>query len=417
LPQGKKALKNDLYLQTVTSNPALTALLQSRSVLMLQGPVGPFFDRLAQWLKDKGVPLVNRVAFSGGDVWDCKALLPMRFSGALVEWPIYLQNLISTFKVDCIVLFGQARPHHAKAMVYASLLGIKVVVVEEGYFRPHYLTMELGGVNGYSSTLERYSYSFETPPPAQELTVNAFAQSVRMGWYAAVHYAALSWWHSKFPFYQHHKNTSVLGQVSYWLRSWAKKAIHHRADTRKLASLEIGSYFFVPLQHDLDAQIEFHSAFGKNTDFIVQVMNSFALHAPSHSLLVIKQHPMSRGGKGHGVIVAAKAKELGISDRVVFLSEGKAGVLVKKALGVVCINSTVGLIALQQAKPLCLLGEAVYGDFDGVFKGGLDAFWHVKPQVQSLLCLRELVVLRQLTQMPGDLYAPSSTPLPWSPLL
>jgi capsular polysaccharide export protein len=410
-------LKNDLYLQTVDSNPALTALLQSRSVLMLQGPVGPFFDRLALWLKGKGVPLVNRVAFSGGDVWDCKALLPMRFSGALVEWPIYLQNLISTFKVDCIVLFGQARPHHAKAKVFASLLGIKVVVVEEGYFRPHYLTMELGGVNGYSSTLERYSYSFETPPPAPEQSVNAFVQSVRMGWYAAVHYAALSWWHSKFPFYQHHKNTSVLQQASYWLRSWAKKAIHHRADTRKLASLESGSYFFVPLQHDLDAQIEFHSAFGKNTDFIEQVMNSFALHAPSHSLLVIKQHPMSRGGKGHGAIVATKAKELGISDRVVFLSEGKAGVLVKKALGVVCINSTVGLIALQQGKPLCLLGEAVYGDFDGVFKGGLDAFWHVRPQVQSLLCLRELVVLQQLTQMPGDLYAPASVPLPWSPSL
>jgi capsular polysaccharide export protein len=181
--------------------------------------------------------------------------------------------------------------------------------------------------------------------------------------------------------------------------------------------LESGSYFFVPLQHDLDAQIEFHSAFGKNTDFIVQVMNSFALYAPSHSLLVIKQHPMSRGGKGHGAIVAAKAKELGITDRVVFLSEGKAGVLVKKALGVVCINSTVGLIALQQGKPLCLLGEAVYGDFDGVFKGGLDAFWDIKPHVQSLVCMRQLAGLLQLTQMPGDLYAPSSAKLPWSPSL
>jgi capsule polysaccharide modification protein KpsS len=37
-------LKNDLYLQAITCNPALTTLLQSRSVLLLQGPVGPFFD-------------------------------------------------------------------------------------------------------------------------------------------------------------------------------------------------------------------------------------------------------------------------------------------------------------------------------------------------------------------------------------
>ena len=165
-------MKNDLYLQTVDSNPALRALLQSRSVLMLQGPVGPFFDRLALWLKGKGVPLVNRVAFSGGDLWDCKALLPMRFSGALVEWPIYLQNLISTFKVDCIVLFGQARPHHAKAVVFASLLGIKVVVVEEGYFRPHYLTMELGGVNGYRprAPLAKKPPSTGMPPPVTKAT-------------------------------------------------------------------------------------------------------------------------------------------------------------------------------------------------------------------------------------------------------
>jgi capsular polysaccharide export protein len=148
LPSSIKNLKNDLYIQTVSGNPALTALLQSRSVLLLQGPVGPFFDRLTHWLKGNGVPTVNRVAFSGGDEWDCNASIALRFRGALVEWPMYLQYLFTTIKVDCIVLFGQARPHHAKAMVLASLLGIKVVVVEEGYFRPRYLSMELGGVNG-----------------------------------------------------------------------------------------------------------------------------------------------------------------------------------------------------------------------------------------------------------------------------
>ena len=172
----------------------------------------------------------------------------------------------------------------------------------------------------------------------------------------------------------------------------------------------------MPLQHDLDAQIEFHSAYRKNTDFIVQVMNSFAYHAPNHLRLVFKQHPMSRGGQGHSAIVAAKAKELGISHRVLFLSEGKAGLLVKKARGVVTINSTVGLIALQQGKPLCALGEAIYGDFDGVFKGGLDAFWATSHEASDHT-QRQLAQLQHLTQMPGDLYAPSSAPLPWSPSL
>ena len=221
-----KTLKNDLYLQTVSCNPALTALLQSHSVLMLQGPVGPFFDRLTHWLKSNGVPTVNRVTFSGGDEWDCNASIPMRFRGALVEWPVFLEYMFITFKVDCIVLFGQARPHHTKAMVLASLLGIKVVVVEEGYFRPHYITMELGGVNGYSSTLDRYRWSIAPQAPQPVPQVKAWAQSVRMGWYAAVHYAKMSWYHARFPFYQHHKKTSLIQQSFYWLRSWVKKALY-----------------------------------------------------------------------------------------------------------------------------------------------------------------------------------------------
>ena len=200
-------------------------------MLLLQGPVGPFFDRLTHWLKGNGVATVNRVAFSGGDEWDCNASIALRFRGALVEWPMFLQYLFTTFKVDCIVLFGQARPHHAKAMVLASLLGIKVVVVEEGYFRPRYLSMELGGVNGYSSTLERYRWPMAHPAPQHVPQVNAWVQSVRMGWYAAVHYAVMSWRHARFPFYLHHKNTSVVQQAMYWLRSWAKKALHYRADT------------------------------------------------------------------------------------------------------------------------------------------------------------------------------------------
>lgn len=386
-------------------------------MLLLQGPVGPFFDRLTHWLKGYGVPTVNRVAFSGGDEWDCNASIALRFRGALVEWPMYLQYMFTTFKVDCIVLFGQARPHHAKAMVLASLLGIKVVVVEEGYFRPRFLSMELGGVNGYSSTLEHYRRSSDWQDNRQQVPqVNAWAQSVRMGWYAAVHYAVMSWHHDRFPFYQHHKNPSVVQQASYWLRSWFKKAIHHGPDTRKLAELQSGSYYFVPLQHDLDAQIEIHSAYSKNTDFIVQVMNSFAQHAPKHLNLVVKQHPMTRGGKGHAATVAAKAKELGVAHRVVFLREGRIGVYVKKALGVVTINSTVGLIALQQGKPLCALGNAIYSEFEGLFEGGLDAFWAAVPHAQSQTTQRQLADLLHLTQMPGDLYAPSSSALPWSPL-
>ena len=125
-------MKNDAFRQPVQANPCLGVLAESRSVLMLQGPVGPFFDRLTVWLKAQGVPEVNRVVFSGGDQWDCQQVPHLVFKGDLADWPAFLQNLLRNYHVDCLVLFGQGRPHHCKAMVLASLLVRKAVFQEVG---------------------------------------------------------------------------------------------------------------------------------------------------------------------------------------------------------------------------------------------------------------------------------------------
>ena len=73
LPGQNNIVKNDAFRSLISSNPAPGSLARSRSVLMLQGQVGPFFDRLTHWLRAQGVGQINRVAFSGGDRWDCKA--------------------------------------------------------------------------------------------------------------------------------------------------------------------------------------------------------------------------------------------------------------------------------------------------------------------------------------------------------
>ena len=91
----------------VANNPALLQLARAQRVLLLQGPVGPFFDRLTDWLRDGGAT-VRRVAFQRGDLADCRALHPVVFQGSLREWPRFLARLIDTQDIDCIVLFGQA---------------------------------------------------------------------------------------------------------------------------------------------------------------------------------------------------------------------------------------------------------------------------------------------------------------------
>ncbi len=405
-------MKNEPFLSIVNVNPALSTLAGSRSVLMLQGPVGPFFDRLTHWLQAQGVEEVNRIVFSGGDDWDCGALSPLIFEGDISAWPLFLQNILRQYKVDCLVLFGQGRPLHIKAIVLASLLGIPVVVLEEGYFRPGFITMELGGVNGYSSSLDLYQWQ---PPVSGELRPQAMAmESVRMGWYSAVHYSAMALLDKRFAHYQHHKPTSVLGHAKYFLRSWFKKTIRHWPDRLRAALLHGHPYFLVPLQYDMDAQISIHSPFSENTEFVLQVLRSFAAHAPNDTLLVFKQHPMSRGSDGHWPFIKAVAEELHIYPRIRFISEGNNSHLVLNAVGVVTINSTMGLLALNLAKPLCVMGSAVYKSFPGVFTEGLDRFWRAAPMERGFNASPHLAALKNITQLPGSFYAPGHEPIPWT---
>ncbi len=50
-------------------------------------------------------------------------------------------------------------------------------------------------------------------------------------------------------------------------------------------------------------------------------MRSFASHAPSDTLLVIKQHPLARGGPQQSPLIEGLAYELGIFERVLYIHD------------------------------------------------------------------------------------------------
>ena len=176
--------------ELICANPAFKRLQNSSSVLLLQGPLGPFFDRLARWLKANGTQ-VNRVALHAGDLHDCKAIRPVTYKGPRDGWGEYVRQLIARHGVDCIVLFGQSRYYHVIAREVAAESGIAVVVLEEGYFRPGFITMELDGVNGYSRTLQRFRWDHATSSEAgiqADITSRHFE---KMAWHASQHYLAM----------------------------------------------------------------------------------------------------------------------------------------------------------------------------------------------------------------------------------
>lgn len=396
-------------------NPALKTLLESRHILLLQGPVGPFFDRMTRWLRSHG-KAVDRVVFQGGDRADCRELVPHCYTATPDEWAEYFRSIVSKRGVDCIVLFGQSRYYHKVAREQALEAGIAVVVLEEGYLRPGYVTMELNGVNGYSCTLDLYRWQSSPANPRVALPQVYGGRWLfqQMCWHAARHYLALHRARHEFPHYQHHKSESLEHYAAYWLRAWGKKLLHSRSDQRRVRELTGQHYFFVPLQHDGDAQIIHHSPYSDNTEFILRVLQSFAADAPADAKLVFKTHPFSRGGPGHVGLIFALAHDLGIRDRVLHLIEGHIPTLLAHARGVVVINSTVGLQALVHNKPLAVGGDALYKVDGLVHPGPLSSFWSSPCSPDPVRLQDFLEQLRHLTQAPCHVYDSREESLEWT---
>jgi capsular polysaccharide export protein len=125
-----------------------------RHFLFLQGPHGPFLNRLGKMLRRAGAD-VTRVGFNAGDrfFWRDKASY-IGFTQSLDAWPAALADILATRGITDIVLYGDTRPIHAEAVRQATALGLRVHVLEEGYLRPYWATYERGGSNGHSRLTE-----------------------------------------------------------------------------------------------------------------------------------------------------------------------------------------------------------------------------------------------------------------------
>jgi capsular polysaccharide export protein len=405
-------VKRDLISkQKVSENPALAVLKASQTVLLLQGPVGPFFDRLTQWLIAKNKQ-VHRIVFSGGDLHDCQVIKPIKFAGLLNEWGAFFATQCVQLKVDVVVLFGQSRAYHQQALQVANQLGIQVIVLEEGYFRPGFVTMELDGVNGNSSTLDRFSWDGVPEHIISATDKHPFLNST---YFAAKHYAHMLFGHWQFPSYEHHRHRSPAYYFGYWMYSWFRKWSHFKLDMRKQKQLlDSKAYFyFVPLQFEGDAQLRLFSSYSSVDEFLSELIRSFSIHAPKPAMLVFREHPHGRGMGGYRSFIRQIAKSYGVDSRIVYLVEGDTPVLVKHSAGVITINSTVGVRALKSQVPLKVMGAAIYQRPGLVFEGELDEFWIKSIPAKTDLSEDFVLQLKNLTQVPVCGYATRSTPIDW----
>lgn len=282
-------------------NLAWCDLLAQKNILLLQGPVGPFFSKLSDVLKNRGAR-VSRVFFNGGDAFDGRndpSVDGHHFRGQLAQWPDFLESIFWAQQITAVVMFGQGRAYHREAIRKANDMCVMVFVMDEGYFRPGYVTLESNGLNAYSTGMsdasEVLKQNLHLMVPAPEKVRYEY---LKMAKSALFHYVALAHQKSRYPHYQHHRTVSLSHHAAYWLRSWFRKLKNKIPDKNLLSGLlnKGAAYFFVPLQSPEDSQISLHSPYTHIEEFINEVMSSFSKNADKHSELLFKQHPMSRGG-------------------------------------------------------------------------------------------------------------------------
>ena len=379
----------------------------------MQGPLGPFFRRFADDLRDVGAT-VFKVNFNGGD-WLFYPTDAVAFRQKPEDWPAFFEQVIQEKKIDVVMLFGDCRPMHRIAHQISERLGLDVGVFEEGYIRPDYITLERYGVNANSLIPRNPDYYLKTavPQPTAPIKVG------HTFWYAAIwamlYYitSVLVW--PIFRHYRHHRPLA-LREAWPWLRAFWRKgyyAVKERGIEAELVASFSNKYFLVPLQVHNDAQIHTHSRFPSVENFIEELICSFAANVPDDTLLVIKHHPMDRGYHDYSRIIGALARTHCVEQQVIYIHDQHLPTLLDHARGVVLVNSTVGLSALHHGRRLKVCGSAIY-DIPGLtFQGSLEEFWKTKHEecVNRELFQRFQHYLIEFTQLNGNFYKRLDTPL------
>ncbi len=346
-----------------------------RTFLFLQGPPGPFFRLLAEKLEANDVQ-VYRINLSGGDRldWPQGAI---DFRDDFSEWPAFVEEFIRDHQITDLLLYGDCRPYHVSAHGIAAVRGVRTHVLEEGYLRPDWMTLELEGVNA-RSTLSRDKHWFlaeatRLPPEAEEPPITASFRRRSRDSYWYYHNVVLG--RLRYPHYRSHRAGSLVVEGLGWLWKFLAAKRRRRVAEATLEDLAGKAKFVLPLQLSGDYQIRTHSSFPDMQSAAAYIVNSFAAHAPADAHLLLKAHPLDCSFYSWPRFVRHQARRHRISGRLHFVDGGDLDKMVEDARGLVCVNSTSATLALAHGTPVCTLGEAIYDIAGLTHQHHLDRFW------------------------------------------
>jgi len=356
-----------------------------RVFLFLQGPSSPLFVEIARILEMAGSRCI-RINLNAGDWISWRRHGASNYRGDFAGWRDHVRQRIAAENVTDMILHGEERPYHQVAIEEARRAGVGVNVVEMGYLRPDWVTLERDGLSSNSHFPNDPAHILEAasglPDPDWD---RRYSQTfLAEALYDLAYYLPTVFLWCLYPGYRRHGLYHPLMEYAGWLRKLPSSGRRAREAEGMIGDLIAGgSRFFVyPLQLQTDFQLRAHSPFRQQQDAIRLILRSFAEHAALDTHLVLKLHPLDHGLVNWRTYVDRIGSSYGLSARLHLIDGGSLDRLIAASQGMVTVNSTAALSALQAGKPVKALGAAIY-DIDGLSdQGGLDRFWR-EPSLPS----------------------------------
>ena len=382
-----------------------------RVFLFLQGPHGPFFNRLGKMLRLAGAD-VWRVGFNAGDraFWfHPRSYIPFR--GKAAEWLDTFRSLVAEKLVTDIVLYGDTRPIHAEAVAEARMRGITVHVFEEGYMRPYWVTYERNGTNGNSRLMDmsisQMQAALANSDMEAPLPPGHWGDMRHHIFYGALYHWFVMFRNGDYRNFRPHRSLPVTKEFQLYLKRLL--LMPALAIDRVISTLRIRMggfpYHLALLQLEHDSSFQMHSPFETMSDFLELVIDGFAKGAPKHHHLVVKAHPLEDGRVPVRRDIRRLAREMGVTGRVHYVRGGKLAQLLNDARSAVTVNSTAGQQVLWRGIPLKVFGDAVYAKPEFVSEQPLPEFFALSTRPDNRAYKDYRRYLLETSQIPGGFYA------------
>ncbi len=387
------------------------ALGVNKRFLFLQGPHGPFFDRLGGMLRAAGAE-VWRVGFNRGDqaFWSDDSHF-IAYTGPQEDWATTVDAIFGNHRITDIVLYGDTRQVHTAAIAAAKARDIRIHVFEEGYLRPYWVTYERGGSNGNSALMDKSVRQMRRELAGLDLDLpdapTRWGDMRQHVFYGALYHAYVLLRNARYANFRPHRALTVRQEFNLYVKRLltmpARKALRYGLTRR----IKRGGYPFhlVLLQLDHDSSFIEHSPFADMTEFLELVIEGFSKGAPAHHHLVFKGHPLEDGRTELRPAIAGLARKFGVAGRVHYVPGGKLAMLLNHARTAVTVNSTAAQQALWRGLPLKVFGAAVYAKPEFVSEQTLPEFFANPSRPDSKAYRDYRHYLLETSQITGGFYS------------